>query len=294
MYWKELYAEPASSRLGLLGYGLLALIFIAVCGTTIYWYVECVSRFSPYSTYNQNGEEYCGYATVMCTFLGCCGLLLLTARAASSISSEKERDTWDSLIGTPLEAGQIVKAKILGSLWSLRGLAPFLAVVWLPALTLRPTFVIGIAFSLLDLLILAAFSATLGVYCSLRSKTSLRAMAAALGIALVVGGGYMLCCCPMMALGSHGGGDEGIMLGFAPCMPFLLCFPEVASMILEPAYRGGPEREFGFAMAAYLIGTIGYAVAASMIAAAAVDQFDEKSGRIQGRASFSPRPPGTS
>ncbi len=33
MYWKELYAEPGSSRLGLLGYGLLALIFIAVCGT---------------------------------------------------------------------------------------------------------------------------------------------------------------------------------------------------------------------------------------------------------------------
>jgi ABC-type Na+ efflux pump permease subunit len=217
--------------------------------------------------------------------------LLLTARAASSITAEKERDTWVSLIGTPLEAGQIVKAKILGSLWSLRGLAPFLAVVWLPALTLRPTYLFGIVFSLLDLLILAAFAAALGVYCSLRSKNSLRAMAAALGITIAVGGGYLLCCCPLMALGSHGGGEEGFILGFAPCMPFLVCWPGAASMMLEQNYRGGPEREFGYFMTAYLIGTIGYAIAAGMIMAAAVDQFEEKSGRIQGRSRNSPRPP---
>ena len=88
------------------------------------------------------------------------------ARAAGSITSEKERDCWVSLISTPLEAGQIVKAKILGSLWSLRGLVPFLAVVWLPALLLRPSYFWGIVFTLLDLGILAAFTATLGVYCS--------------------------------------------------------------------------------------------------------------------------------
>ena len=140
----------------------------------------------------------------MSTFLCCCGLLLLTARAAGSITSEKERDCWVSLISTPLEAGQIVKAKILGSLWSLRGLVPFLAVVWLPALLLRPSYFWGIAFTLLDLGILAAFTATLGVYCSQRSKSTLRAMAAALGIAIVVGGGYLMCCCPMVAVGSRG------------------------------------------------------------------------------------------
>ena len=38
MYWKEMYAEPGSSRLGLLGYGLLALIFVVVCGFTIYMF----------------------------------------------------------------------------------------------------------------------------------------------------------------------------------------------------------------------------------------------------------------
>jgi len=220
----------------------------------------------------------------MSTFLSCCGLLLLTARAAGSITSEKERDSWVSLISTPLEAGQIIKAKILGSLWSLRGLVPFLAVVWLPALVLRPDCFLGIAFSLLDLGILAAFTATLGVYCSLCSKNTLRAMGAALGIAILLGGGYLMCCCPVMSLGPHQGNDEGYALGLAPCMPYLLYWPGYVSVTLGSTARGGPSgHEFSGFMAAYLIGTIGYAVATLMMLVATIKNFDEKSGRSRGR-----------
>ncbi|MEI8374606.1 MAG: ABC transporter permease [Planctomycetota bacterium] len=275
MLWKELYAEPSSSRLGLLGYGLLVLIFIALCLLTIYIYDETVGH--PYS---RDGEGFCYYAIGMSTFLSCCGLLLLTARAAGSITSEKERDSWVSLIGTPLEAGQIVKAKIMGSLWSLRGLVPFLAVVWLPALLLRPSFFWGIAFSLLNLGILAAFTATLGVYCSLRSKNTLRAMGAALGIAIMVGGGYLMCCCPVMAVGGGGSGTAW-QLGLAPCMPLLLAWPGIISLILDSSRSGTTmlDHEFSGFMAAYLIGTIGYAVAALMMMFKAIAQFDAKSGR---------------
>ncbi len=288
MYWKELYAEPGSSRLGLLGYGLLALIFVALCGFTIYIFLESVGH--SYS-YMREGEEFCQYAVAMSTFLGCCGLLLLTSRAAGSITSEKERDCWVSLISTPLEAGQIVKAKIMGSLWSLRGLVPFLAVVWLPALLLRPSYFWGIAFTLLDLGILAAFTATLGVYCSLRSKSTLRAMAAALGIAIVLGGGYLMCCCPVVTVGARGGPDDGIFLGFAPCMPFLLFWPGYVSIELGSTSGGHFGHEFASSMAAYLIGTIGYAAAAFMMMFTAIENFDENSGRVHGRSAFSPRPP---
>jgi ABC-type Na+ efflux pump permease subunit len=291
MQWKELYAEPGSSRLGLLGYGLLAVIFIAVCGFTISIYLRSLER-TAFGYYRPRGEEFCQYAAFMGAFLSCCGLLLMTARAAGSITSEKERDSWVSLIGTPLEGRQIVKAKILGNLWSLRGLAPFLAVVWLPALTLRPSFFWGIVFTLAALGILAAFTATLGVYCSLSSKNTLRAMAAALGITLVVGGGYLLCCCLPLASVSRPSGGDGFQLCVAPCMPFLLWWPGEASLMIErTSYYLGPDRDFGLFMAAYLIGTIGYAVATAMTMAAAIDQFDEKSGRVQGRSRSAPRPP---
>ena len=56
MHWKELYAEPGSSRLGFLGYGLLALIFCTVCGITIYVYLQSMDRSSYY--YARQGEIF--------------------------------------------------------------------------------------------------------------------------------------------------------------------------------------------------------------------------------------------
>ena len=222
----------------------------------------------------------------MSTFLSCCGLLLLTARSAASITSEKERDSWVSLISTPLEAGQIVKAKVLGSLWSLRGLVPFLAVVWLPALLLRPSCFWGIAFSLLDLGILAAFAATLGVYCSQSSKSTLRAMGAALGTVILVGGGYLLCCCPVgVGIAAVVLATDGHSAWRPACRFCWLCRAWPAAMTARFS-----DRECGGLMAAYLIGTIGYAVAAGMMLVAAIKQFDEKSGRTRGRSGYSPRP----
>ena len=171
MYWKELHAETGALRLGLLGRLLLVIILIVVCGSTIYAVAAALQQ--P----NLAAENYCGYAIAMSTFLGCCGLLLVVVRAAGAITAEKERDCWASLISTPLEPGQIIKAKVVGSIWSLRGLMPLLAVVWLPAVLLRPSFFLSIPFTLLALGVLAVFAAMLGVYCSQCSQNTLRATA---------------------------------------------------------------------------------------------------------------------
>jgi ABC-type transport system involved in multi-copper enzyme maturation permease subunit len=262
MYWKELYAESGSWRLGTLGFLLLALIFIVVCGTTICFFFTSLGQPS-----TQNGESYCYYAIGMSTFLCCCGLLLLIARAAGSITSERERDCWTSLISTPLESGEIIKAKILGSIWSLRGLAPLLVVVWLPAILLRPSYILGIAFSLLDLAILAAFAAALGIYCSQTAATTLRATGAALGIAGLLGG-VSSCCC-------------GLLMPFSPA--FLLAGPGIASLTIGSMtdYSFSPLILMG--LGAYLIGTISYAVAARVLMVKAIGQFDKKNGRVLGR-----------
>ena len=57
----------------------------------------------------------------MGTLLACGALLMVAARAAGSIASERERDCWTSLLSTPLEPGEIIWAKIAGSVWSIRG-----------------------------------------------------------------------------------------------------------------------------------------------------------------------------
>ena len=57
-------------------------------------------------------------------------ILALTAVSASSITSEREGDTWISLLGTPLEGGEILGAKRHGSTRRLWPLAVGLLLMW--------------------------------------------------------------------------------------------------------------------------------------------------------------------
>ncbi len=188
----------------------------------------------------------------------------MIVRTAGSITGEQERGCWASLISTSLEPSEIIKAKILGGMWSLRWLAPLLAVVWLPALPLRPSYFCSVPFTLLELGVLAAFAAVLGVYCSQCSQSTLRATGAALGIILI--GSFLPCCCSWF--------------GTPFCLPFLLAWPGSESLILTS--RQIPLSLFSILpTAACVIGTIGYAVAARLLMLSAIKRFDKRSGRTE-------------
>ena len=49
--------------------------------------------------------------------------LLLMIASATSVSREREDDTWISLVSTPLSGREILRAKLLGAAWSCRHLA---------------------------------------------------------------------------------------------------------------------------------------------------------------------------
>jgi MFS family permease len=50
-------------------------------------------------------------------------------------------------------------------------------------------------------LVCAAFVSCVGLWYSLRSQTSLRAIGFTMATVMFVGGGYMACCCPVLAMG---------------------------------------------------------------------------------------------
>jgi ABC-type transport system involved in multi-copper enzyme maturation permease subunit len=54
------------------------------------------------------------------TFMGWMLQWAIGLRASVSIASERERATWDALLMSPLEAREIVRAKVAGSLYALR------------------------------------------------------------------------------------------------------------------------------------------------------------------------------
>jgi len=46
------------------------------------------------------------------------------------VAAERERDTWLGLIATPLPGREILKGKILGSIWRMRGVAFLMPALW--------------------------------------------------------------------------------------------------------------------------------------------------------------------
>src|SRR5262249_41030856 len=110
------------------------------------------------------------------TGLACLALLGVGVRAAFSIRVERERDTLDGLLTSPLTSAGTVVGEWLGAILGARGLLLWLAAAWAFALLCG-----GMSLSAVPLLLLigcvqAAAAAALGLWFSLVSRTSLRAV----------------------------------------------------------------------------------------------------------------------
>lgn len=257
MIWKEMAAARSASRLGIVGRVAMWLIVLGVVGPAIYWFVTLDGRMSA------------GATMMAADFLACGALLLVAGRAAGSITTEREKDTWVSLLSTPLTAQEIIVGKLVGSLHAARGLVIPLGILWGLQVLKTPEFIPSIPFTLVTLAIVAFFAAGLGVNYSLRCANSTRAMGATLATAVFVAGGYLFCCAPMMI------GGSGSELVLAPCIPFLIAFP--ASMMMQSS--SSPRWESAI-VGAYAFGVIGYLIAGAFLFGAMTNRFDEANGRI--------------
>jgi hypothetical protein len=120
-----------------------------------------------------------------CLFYVGLWLLAMAGAAGSSITVEREEDTWVSLTATPLTGREILWGKLLGTAWSLRGFIALPGLLWLAALVTGALHPVGFLVELAVLGLFTAFSVSTGLYFSLRSRTTSRALAATL--ALLIG-----------------------------------------------------------------------------------------------------------
>lgn len=117
--------------------------------------------------------------------------LVVGIRCSGTISGERERQTWEALLLTPLEVKQLVRAK----LWGILGASlPFLLAYAIPALVLS---VLGGFLSLVWILLWLAvtllamyYIGAAGMWCSVRSRSSWRSLLGTLGWGYV--GGFVL------------------------------------------------------------------------------------------------------
>ena len=184
MLWKELYIE----RVGTLGrFGRYAgmLLVLALGGGTIVLTAMLVTAGTQFGSYDlaewsiEQLERWIGGSGILLT---CLIQWAIGLRAAVSISSERERGTWDALLTSPLDAGSIVRAKVWGSLYAIRWLIIAAFVAWIlgagaGAITVYQAVDWG-----LGVLIVGAFMAAVGVRTSLTTPTATRAMSITIGV----------------------------------------------------------------------------------------------------------------
>jgi ABC-type transport system involved in multi-copper enzyme maturation permease subunit len=285
MLWKELYAQRTSNTLGALGRIVLGLLAVTLAGLTCKAYLDALKA--------PNSDYFTPFVAVVGTLIECLATLFVGTRAATAITSEKERDTWTTLLSTPLQAKEIVLSKWAASLYAARWMMLPLVVLWLMAITIDATFLLAVPFLVLSLTVVLIFASSLGTWLSLRANSSTRALGSTMGLLLVLGGGYLpvgSCCCGLAFRGS-----DLLKLQFAPCLPFLLAVPHLLPEAVNSSHSYSAD--LLSAPVAYLLGIVGYGILSHFLLWRTISNFDQDAGRtfpggnwpLRGPAKLPPR-----
>jgi ABC-type transport system involved in multi-copper enzyme maturation permease subunit len=197
MLWKELYTEPLF-RLGQAAQiiittgvtvGLIFCVFVLVC-------VVALGQML-------NNLESAMNTTVhiMGTSLAMLMVLGVAVRGAGAISGERDRQTLDTLLTTPISNDSIIASKWWGSVLGVRKAGYFLLLLWLVGAVTGGLSPLAVPLLLLALFAYLAFAASLGLWFSLRCRTTLRATIWTLVTLLGVSFGHWLltfCCGPLL------------------------------------------------------------------------------------------------
>jgi ABC-type transport system involved in multi-copper enzyme maturation permease subunit len=178
--WKELYAEPLI-RVGP-GGQTIGMIF-GIMGLLLAAYVLLLGLAAAASSGNLSG--FCNaLARYAGTGVACLMLLGIALRAAGTITTERDRQTLDGLLTCPWENRTILLGKWLGSILSVRKGWLLLGPLWGLALVTGGIHPMALPLLLIAWAAYAAFTAGLGLFFSLISRSTLIATLATV-IALV-------------------------------------------------------------------------------------------------------------
>ena len=200
MLWKELCIDPGLSfnRAGRI------LVVLIVMGSFVpaIWNVGWLiwqAWFSPelhlaYVGYwaNMLGEAINAWVRQVGIAVACLTILGVAIRAASSVSGEREQETFESLLASPVSVSQICLAKWVGSLWSVRWGFLWLCLVWMLGILMGGLNWVVLPWLVLCWFVYAAFFASLGLWFSARTARTLPATVWTLSATVALSVGQLL------------------------------------------------------------------------------------------------------
>jgi hypothetical protein len=222
LLWKELFTHPPVAGLERLIRIVMAIIGWGALGWMLWAWAVTVTSPKP----GGGRTPFQVFATLVEPPLLCIALLGVLVRAATCVSREREWGTWDSLLLTPLRPGEIIAGKLLGCLFSMRWVWGLVGLLWVLGVISGQLGSASLAGTAVLVGVLALCAAAVGLLLSLHLRSSLWALTVAVGLSLVLGGGYLLGILPLLT--PLAGTSEPPFWLLAPCVPYLL----VASLLL--------------------------------------------------------------
>jgi ABC-type transport system involved in multi-copper enzyme maturation permease subunit len=267
MVWKECNLARTSILLRVMT--VTAVLAIAMPLASITWYYTAPAfeelRLNGYGAMGVTTarEQLNGFLRMAMVCLYILLALGLAIRSATSITSEKEKSTWTSLLASPMEAGEILAGKLCGAfrgIWWL-GLAfgSYLAL----GLILGSIHPLAGCFSVVLIAALLGTVGGLGLLFSMISRSSTRALTATMLTLLAVNTVPMFC----------GSGGRDLPLSLACLSPLLIGLSLASFDDLDHISRGADTFR-SEALALLVCGLILYVAAAWALWKACVGHFD--------------------
>ena len=185
MLWKELHIEKVGTlgRAGrwigglLVAWLALGSLFLGGCAVWVYCIRPTDEAWADWAV--QQSSFWYGNSAL---FIGFLIQWAIGLRAAVTISSERERGTWDALLTSPLEGTEIVRGKLWGSLWALKWLIGSALLAWTITFALGGMLWPEYVEQLVGMVVIGTFMSAVGVRTSLHSATATKAMGVTIGI----------------------------------------------------------------------------------------------------------------
>jgi ABC-type transport system involved in multi-copper enzyme maturation permease subunit len=290
MIWKERYVSRMSAPAKIVA-GIVALLALGVIGYATYEIAK--DSYREWLAYGYGTQGNTTARASLNAFLRAIGTMLyifwvlgLASASSSGIASEREEDTWTSLLTTPLSGEEIIRGKMVGAFWSMRLVGVLLLALWTLGLILGAVHPIGYVAAIFVTSLYLWFPIALGTYFSLRSKTAARAMTATVAVLVVTNGAYLMCCLAPW----HRWDSAFPLIGVSP---MVMCLSLLSYEDVNQFFTGTVRsKESGDFVLVCVISLFLYTVAAAVLTFRAINNFDaivERPTRRYG--AFTPPPP---
>jgi ABC-type Na+ efflux pump permease subunit len=285
VFWRELHTSRTHGIAKLINVITVGLLLAAVCYWTARFAAPAIQGVFAMgyqaSVDSDARRDFNGYLKVLTPWLISISTLAVAGLAAVSIPTERERDTWTSLLSTPLSGREILRAKLLASVarhWPWFATAFSLGLIGIVAGAVHP-----VSFLVVTLVAVSAtcFAASLGIWLSVSAKITGNSSGGTLGLLLLLN-----IVPPMLLMYPP---IQTVLLTWT-CIPFMIVISYLAPADVHTMFlgSGGPiARPMGslvaehWLMAPITVGlcVIFYSTGAWVLWRLSCDRFDQAVGR---------------